>query len=155
METISLVVLGEPMGKQRPRATFVAGHATIYTPKKTQGYEARFASAYADKYPDLPPTSEAVRVTIEAYFPLTKADFNSKGEPNKKGTAKLKDELHCTKKPDCDNIAKAVLDGLNGVAFLDDNQVISLAVTKAYSLQPRVAVSVEPLPSTVAVSRCR
>lgn len=152
---IELVVLGEPMGKQRPRATFVAGHATIYTPKKTQGYEARFASAYADKYPDLPPTSEAVKVTIEAYFPLTKADFNSKGEPNKKGTAKLKDELHCTKKPDCDNIAKAVLDGLNGVAFLDDNQVISLTVTKAYSLQPRVTVAVEPLPSPLAVTVAR
>ena len=146
---LSLTVLGEPMGKQRPRATFVAGHATIYTPKKTQGYEARFASAYGEKYPNEEPLTCACSVTIRAYFSLSKADFNSHGEPNKKGTAKLKDEIQCTKKPDCDNIAKAVLDGLNGVAFQDDNQVVSLTITKAYSLRPRVEVEIE----AVAVTR--
>lgn len=142
METISLSVLGEPMGKQRPRATFVAGHATIYTPKKTQGYEARFASAFAEKYPDKEPMQGAIKVSINAFFALSKADFNSKGEPNKKGTAKLQNEIMPTKKPDCDNIAKAVLDGLNGIAFQDDSQVITLAITKNYSLRPRVEVYV-------------
>ena len=139
---LEIVVLGEPMGKQRPRATFVAGHATIYTPKKTQGYEARFASAYGEKYPDEPPLQGAIEVTIRAFFSLSKADFNSKGEPNKKGTAKLKGEVVPTKKPDCDNIAKAVLDGLNGVAFQDDSQVTLLYIQKTYSLRPRVEVQI-------------
>lgn len=142
---VNLSVLGEPMGKQRPRATFVAGHATIYTPKKTQGYEARFASAYGEKYPDQEPMQGAIRVTINAFFSLSKADFNSKGEPNKKGTAKLQGEMLPTKKPDCDNVAKAVLDGLNGVAFQDDSQVVSLGISKSYSLRPRVEVSIETL----------
>ena len=146
---LSLTILGEPMGKQRPRATFVAGHATIYTPKKTQGYEARFASAFGEKYPDEEPLNCACAVTIKAYFSLAKADFNSKGEPNKKGTAKLKNETPCTKKPDCDNIAKAVLDGLNGVAFQDDNQVTCLIVSKAYSLRPRVEVEIEAVADIV------
>lgn len=140
---IELTVYGEPMGKQRPRASFIAGHATVYTPKKTQGYEARFASAYADKYPDVPPTANAIKVSVFAFFALTKADHNSKGEPNKRGTAKLKGEVLCVKKPDCDNIAKAVLDGLNGVAFLDDSQAVQLFITKAYALQPRVEVIIE------------
>lgn len=142
---VNLSVLGEPMGKQRPRATFVAGHATIYTPKKTQGYEARFASAYGEKYPNQEPMQGAIRVTINAFFSLSKADFNSKGEPNKKGTAKLQGEMLPTKKPDCDNVAKAVLDGLNGVAFQDDSQVVSLLISKSYSLRPRVEVSIETL----------
>ena len=142
---ITLKVLGEPMGKQRPRATFVAGHATIYTPKKTQSYEARFASAYAESHGDIPPTSEAISVEIRAFFSLAKADFTSKGEPNKKGTAKLNGEIRPTKKPDCDNIAKAVLDGLNGVAFMDDSQVVELSIQKGYSLQPRVEVDIIPV----------
>ena len=142
---VNLSVLGEPMGKQRPRATFVAGHATIYTPKKTQGYEARFASAYGEKYPNQEPIQGAIRVTINAFFALSKADFNSKGEPNKKGTAKLQGEMLPTKKPDCDNVAKAVLDGLNGVAFQDDSQVVSLLISKSYSLRPRVEVAIEEI----------
>ena len=32
-------VLGEPMGKQRPRATSFGGHTRIYTPSKTLSYE--------------------------------------------------------------------------------------------------------------------
>jgi Holliday junction resolvase RusA-like endonuclease len=142
---IRIVVLGEPMGKQRPRASFIAGHATIYTPKKTQSYEARFASAYADGHSDIPPTGEAISVEIRAFFSLAKADFNSKGEPNKKGLAKLNGEIRPTKKPDCDNIAKAVLDGLNGVAFIDDSQVVELSIQKGYSLQPKVEVDIIPI----------
>lgn len=36
-----------------------------------------------------------------------------------------------TLKPDADNIAKTVLDGLNGKAFKDDSQVTTLKVIKA------------------------
>nr|DAN73502.1 MAG TPA: Endodeoxyribonuclease RusA [Caudoviricetes sp.] len=35
-----------------------------------------------------------------------------------------------TAKPDIDNVTKAVLDALNGVAYDDDKQVVSLRVTK-------------------------
>lgn len=36
------------------------------------------------------------------------------------------------KKPDIDNIAKAVLDGLNGVAYSDDSKVTTICVRKRY-----------------------
>lgn len=35
-----------------------------------------------------------------------------------------------TVKPDVDNIAKTVLDALNGVAYADDSQVVRLVVNK-------------------------
>ena len=38
-----------------------------------------------------------------------------------------------TKKPDIDNIAKIICDGLNGVAYKDDSQIIYLAVIKRYA----------------------
>lgn len=40
-----------------------------------------------------------------------------------------------TKKPDIDNIAKVVLDALNGVAYHDDSQVTNLKVRKRYTIQ--------------------
>lgn len=49
------------------------------------------------------------------------------------------------KKPDIDNIAKAVLDGLNGHAFADDKQVAALTVRKLYDSTPRVEVKVEEI----------
>lgn len=134
-------VLGEPMGKQRPRASSWGGHAHIYTPAKTVSYERRFASAYMDKYGEAKPTSLPIAVTIEAVFGLKKADYNSKGCPNKHGNAKLMGIEQATKKPDADNIAKAVLDGLNGVAFVDDSQVVRLTIYKKYGLTPKVKAS--------------
>lgn len=44
-------------------------------------------------------------------------------------------------RPDCDNIAKSVLDALNGVAFADDSQVVSLAVVKKRAPTASVFVS--------------
>ena len=37
-----------------------------------------------------------------------------------------------TKKPDVDNLAKSVLDALEGIIYVNDAQVISLQVTKDY-----------------------
>lgn len=40
---------------------------------------------------------------------------------------------HCTKRPDIDNLEKAVLDGLNGVAFVDDSQIIKSSTEKLFA----------------------
>lgn len=36
-------------------------------------------------------------------------------------------------KPDADNIAKIVCDGLNGIAYKDDKQIVSLTVLKVWT----------------------
>jgi Holliday junction resolvase RusA-like endonuclease len=43
-------------------------------------------------------------------------------------------------KPDLDNVAKAVLDAINGIVYVDDAQVINLVATKRYATDPRVEV---------------
>lgn len=48
-------------------------------------------------------------------------------------------------KPDSDNIAKAILDALNGVAYYDDSQVVGLTVKKEYGDSARVEVEIEIL----------
>ena len=47
-----------------------------------------------------------------------------------KGRPKRVESESDTFKPDVDNIAKAVLDALNGVAFEDDSQVVRLRCSK-------------------------
>ena len=52
-----------------------------------------------------------------------------------------------TLKPDTDNIAKAVCDALNGVAYHDDKQITSLTVDKVWAEDgiERVEIDVEQL----------
>ena len=45
-------------------------------------------------------------------------------------------------KPDVDKLARALLDGLTGVLYVDDAQVVRLTVTKCYALSAGTAVRV-------------
>lgn len=71
---------------------------------------------------------------VSLIFPIPKS-FSKK---------KQREAIACTLlptvKPDSDNIAKIILDSLNGLAFLDDKQVTELYVYKAYDDNPRVVV---------------
>ena len=42
-----------------------------------------------------------------------------------------------------DNIAKAILDSLNGIAYKDDSQIVSMVVSKKYSNRPRVEITLK------------
>lgn len=57
----------------------------------------------------------------------------------------LNGELLPAKKPDIDNIAKAVLDALNSVAYRDDTQIVELQIRKQYSEKPRLEICMEEL----------
>ena len=48
----------------------------------------------------------------------------------------------CTKKPDADNVLKIVMDGLNGVAYEDDKQVVDATVHKRSWTDARVMVDI-------------
>lgn len=52
----------------------------------------------------------------------------------------LEGKIRYTKKIDCDNLAKAILDSLNGIAYKDDSQVCELSVRKMYGEVPKVIV---------------
>ena len=48
-----------------------------------------------------------------------------------------------TKRPDVDNLAKIILDGLNGVAYRDDAQVCCIHFEKKYSETPETIVKIK------------
>lgn len=110
--TFSFTVVGAVRGKPRPR--FSRGHA--YTPTAYAQYERHIADEYMRQGGQM--LSGPILVLIEVYRKLPKQrPKRVTFEPD-------------TFKPDADNIAKAVLDALNGVAYADDSQVVELTVRK-------------------------
>ena len=63
----------------------------------------------------------------------------------KKQERAVRDEIRPATKPDLDNILKAICDGLNGVAWKDDVQVVEATVSKNYRRSPRVVVLITPV----------
>ena len=72
-----------------------------------------------------------------AFYPIPESWSKSK-----KARA-IQGEIVPTVKPDCDNVIKAILDSLNGVAYKDDNQVIEINFIKKYSLKKDARIEVE------------
>lgn len=56
----------------------------------------------------------------------------------------LAGEIRPTKRPDVDNVLKAVADSLNGLAYHDDAQLIEMKGTKRYDAIEGVWVLIYP-----------
>ena len=91
------------------------GHT--YMPSEYTLYKRRIAKAYLEAG-GLDFGSAPVAVTIDVMRELP-------GSRPKRVSAEPD-----TVRPDVDNIAKGVMDALNGVAYEDDSQVVSLSVLK-------------------------
>lgn len=53
--------------------------------------------------------------------------------------------IYPTNKPDIDNLAKSILDALNGVIYKDDSQVVVLTLQKYYDDDPRAEITIEEM----------
>ncbi|HZK19518.1 MAG TPA: RusA family crossover junction endodeoxyribonuclease [Treponemataceae bacterium] len=130
---IKFVVLGKPYGKQRPRFS----NGRVYNPPRNREYEKWVQLNCRMKYKGNPIT-EPVIAEITAYYPIPKS------YTKKQRQAILQGELLPTVKPDADNIEKAIYDALNGIAYIDDSQIIDQRCRKVYAIdgKPRVEVSI-------------
>lgn len=97
----TLCLPGDPVPKGRPRV--YGGHAI--TPKRTVRAEERLFAEFRLKYPQAKPYQCPVRLEAEFWM-------SHRG------------------RPDLDNLLKLVLDSLNGVAYVDDAQVVESHATK-------------------------
>lgn len=130
--TIFFKVDGLPIGKGRPRFTR-SGHT--YTPAKTKMYEQAVQGSWRAQSGMRIPGGTPITAYIDGYFPVPK-------HLSKKRYAELCGTAY-TKKCDADNLAKSILDALNGYAYDDDSRIAKLVVTKTYSDHPRVEVMLE------------
>ncbi len=136
---IAFTVPGEPQGKGRPRIGKIGQHARMFTPAKTVAYEGLVAMAAQQAMKGAAPLSCPCALEVEAVFAIP-ASFSKS-----KRAAAMSGELRPTKKPDIDNVLKAVADGMNGVAWVDDVQAVDVRLLKRYGETPAVHVRVAAL----------
>lgn len=134
---VRFTIPGEPQGKGRARVGSVAGRARMFTPAKTVAYEGLIAHAAQAAMDGRALIEGPCRVRVSCLFAIPMSF-------SKRKTAEaLAGKLHPTKKPDADNVLKAVCDGMNGVVWRDDAQAVEVVVRKLYAPLPCVTVVVE------------
>lgn len=139
MNEVQFVIPGQPVAKGRPKVDSRGKFARVYTPEKTANYEGLVAhSAQAAmngrKLFSGPVAVELdIRVSIPASWSGKRKSMAQRGE------------VAATKKPDADNVEKAVFDGMNGVVWVDDVQVVQVSKRKRYADVPGVVVIVREL----------
>lgn len=122
------------IGKERPR--YSAKTHRMYTPTRTSTFEEQVKSAFLEKYNiGIAPTEKPLGATIKVYFETPKS------LSKKKRTLLLYTPYD--KRPDCDNLAKSILDALNGLAYKDDKQITYLSIEKLYGEENKIEVDLE------------
>ena len=102
------------------------GISYVYTPKPTVQYQKKVAQCFISSGGKFFGKDCRVKVLITIYVKDVK-----------------RKELRPIKRPDVDNVAKIILDSLNGIAFADDVQIVDLIVSRIFGKENKVFVSLK------------
>lgn len=120
MSSLEFTVIGCPKPQQRPRIASRGKFSKMYSPSsewKQQVIVASSKLAEQGNYYD-----QAINVCIYYYFDRPKAHYGTgKNSDNIKSSALE----HHIKKPDLDNLNKAVLDAMTDAKLLKDDSIIT------------------------------
>ena len=130
-------ILERPIGKERPR--YNSKTKRMYTPTKTSSFEDKVQWAFKAKY------NIETELSTKPFKAKIIAVFKPAESLSKKKKEELLYKIDYINKPDADNIAKIVLDSLNGLAYKDDRQVSTLLVLKDYGIENKVIVELEEI----------
>lgn len=132
-------VMGEPKGKGRPRFNPYAKGSRPRTPEDTLVYENLIGWEYRRQCKEAFPADASVWMSVTAYYAIPKSGSRKRKHLMEDGV------IRPMKKPDIDNVVKVYADALNGIAYYDDTQIVSLVCEKYYSDQPRVEVRISDM----------
>ena len=137
----SFIVEGTPIAKGRPKFRRINNFVSVYTPAKTRNYENEVGAI----------AKAAMRGQEPLETPVVVCVYISMAVPASYSKKRRQDCLNKIerplKKPDIDNVAKAITDAMNGIVYQDDCQIVSLHITKVYGTDGSVGVYVaEELP---------
>lgn len=135
---IEFTVPGNPVGQGRPRFARRRGSVQTYDPAKSRKYKALVTQKLQQVYAGKPITCP-IKITVRACFGVPDSYSKRRTHDCLSGIEKP------DKKPDADNIVKGVMDALNGIAYKDDKQVVSMHVYKTYALVGCVKVTIEEI----------
>ena len=131
---INFILPGKPVAQGRPRFYRKGNFVVATDPKPSKVYKADIAyiAQKAREEAGLEGMFEGpLGMQILAYFPCPKSKWRVKTP---------RPEEHHSKRPDADNIAKSVKDGLSGVLYHDDGQISELIIRKRI-IQPHYNIA--------------
>lgn len=139
MTEIIFTVPGQPVAKGRPKVARRGKFLTHYTPEKTANYEGLVAHSAHIAMAGKDLIKGAVSVDLDIRLQIPQSWSKKKQQQAADGL------IAATKKPDADNVEKGIFDGMNGVVWVDDVQVVQVSKRKRYAEIPGVVVIVREL----------
>jgi Holliday junction resolvase RusA-like endonuclease len=134
-ELLRVRVVGFPIAQARARARIWQDgerqRVSMYDPATSRDWKRTVAAQVVAAAGSWAMVASDVPIAIELAFTLPRP------------TSLPKRVRHHTKRPDVDNLAKAVKDALRGIIYRDDAQVGRLVVTKEYGVTPGVTIVVK------------
>ena len=134
---VTFKVDANPVGKQRARYVKRGNFVQAYTPEKTRTYETLIRESAKQAMGESEPLETPVSLYLYIRVPIPASATKKRLQAISDGTEKP------IRKPDASNILKSVEDGMNGVVYHDDSQIINIHVTKVYSSLPGVDICVK------------
>jgi Holliday junction resolvase RusA-like endonuclease len=132
MTPITFHVDGNPVPQPRPKVSTRGGFARAFVPARHPVHEFRARVAHAARDAGLAPADHAVSVEISAVFGRPRSHLTKSG---------VKRSAPALPRPDVDNVAKGVLDGLQDVIG-DDTRVARLTIEKGWGSEGCTTVRV-------------
>ena len=127
----------EPVPKGRPRFHIQGRRVMTFTPSKTHIYEQTIALEYSQRRKKVFERNTPIDVSLVFGLPIPQTTPKKRRPDMESGATRH------IKKPDVDNLVKAVLDALNGIAYEDDAQIVSIVASKKYASEPFVEIYIE------------
>ena len=125
-------IFGEPKAQPRARAFARNGKARMYDPGTAEAWKGDIAGQ-TKKLHGMN-LQGCLKVSLYFFMDRPKSHFRTNGKDLKPASPKR----YFAKKPDADNLAKAVLDALTVLnVWGDDSQVVILEITKSWSIDQR------------------
>jgi Holliday junction resolvase RusA-like endonuclease len=123
-----------PKPQGRPRFARAGKFVRTYDPPESRAYKDAVRDAIKLQCPTYYP-DQAIYVSIWFHMPRPKR-------------LRLRPNIPHIKRPDVDNLAKAILDALTGVLWRDDAQICRLHIDKRYTdddYNPGIDIEVEEM----------
>lgn len=138
MNQIAFEIVGQPVAQGRPRAgKSYSGKTVLYDPDKSRDFK-QYVKFVASQHKPQELITGPIHLAVDVYRSTPK-----KYHTSPKQALIEEGKLLPTSKPDIENYVKGVMDGMTGIIWQDDSQVVSLVARKFYSMTPRVEVKIE------------
>lgn len=126
---IQFTIYGRAVPQGRPRAYRRGNFIGMYDPKESKAWkqEVRWQAL---QHKSLKLFTGAIIFEVHFWLPKPKS------LPKK--------IVHHTKKPDLDNLVKAIKDALKGIIYRDDSQVVYSIASKGYG-EPHIDIAIQEL----------